>query len=106
MPQLDLKYSASLNLDVTELFSVVEKTLIQLDGSAGHCKCRAYPSDQYQHTHILCQVSILNKPHRDESFMQECLLQLEKVIAQFIPKGCHYAVELKFSSEYYSTHLN
>jgi hypothetical protein len=103
MPQLDLKYSASLNLDTQAIFKAVEAVLQNQDSSAGECKCRAYPAKEALHTHVLLQVAVLRKPHRDHAFMQSWQVSLTSLLAGYVPVECHYAVELSFASDYYST---
>lgn len=106
MPQLDLKYSADLNLNPTAIFTAMESTIQSLDDSAGICMSRAYPATDYLHQHVYCHVSVLNKAHRDDAFMKRLYENLTHTLATFIPKQCHYAIELEFCSAYYSTLKN
>ena len=103
MPQLDLKYSADLPLNPKAIFIAMEAAIQSLDESAGICKSRAYPATDYLHRHIYCQVSVLNKPHRDEVFMTLLHKKLLETLTAFIPDECYYAVELTFTSNYYAT---
>lgn len=103
MPQLDLKYSADLELNPTVIFTAMEAAIQSFDSSAGICKSRAYPATDYLHQQIYCEISVLNKPHRDDTFMQELHQKLIETLERYIPKNCHYAVKLDFSGGYYAT---
>ncbi len=103
MPQIDLKYSGNLNIDVEKLFHGVEFVIHESDGSAGDCKARAYPAKAYVHDHVLLEVTLLKKPHRDDVFMKSLRDKVEAVLVTFLPKGCYYAIELRFAGEYYLT---
>jgi hypothetical protein len=103
MPQLDLKYSNDLTIDTKKLFFEIEQAISQQDNGAGMCKCRAYPTEQFHHSHILCQISVLPKAHRNEQFMQTLLKEIKGIVKNYTPDGCYYAVELLFSSRYYIT---
>ncbi len=104
MPQVELKFSNDITLDVRKIFKSIEQEINKLDDSAGACKSRAYPIAHFLHTHVLMSVSVLQKPHRDELFMNTCLKQLEAILEATVPNGCYYAVDLFFSGNYYSTH--
>ena len=102
MPQLELKYSADLALDPTAIFTAMESTIQSLDTSAGICKSRAYPANEYLHSHAYCHINVLKKPHRNTAFMQQLHEALIEVLKNHIPKGSYYAVELDFSSTHYA----
>lgn len=61
MPQVDLKFSSDINLDITLIFDTIEKVINQLDKTAGVCKSRAYPVPYYKHTHVLISIGLLKK---------------------------------------------
>lgn len=103
MPQVDIKYSSDLQVDIKKLFQDVENIINELDSSAGVCKSRAYPAMDYLHTHFYLRVALLRKPHRGKIFMEECLKRIKHNIEQTLPSGCYYSIELVFSSEYYVT---
>ncbi|ABS76638.1 hypothetical protein [Coxiella burnetii] len=103
MPQIDLKYSNDLKLEIPELFQSIEEAINKIDHTAGACKSRAYPSPVYLHTHFYLRIAMLKKPYRDENFMNKCLKRIEEMVKPILPEGCYYSVELVFSSEYYFT---
>lgn len=103
MPQIDLKYSSDLSLDVDTIFEAIEQVINQSDSSAGACKSRAYPAVSYKHTHVLVEVALLRKPHRDEAFTQGLLIQLQQAVAQYFPKDCWFALDLCYAGNYYVT---
>ena len=50
------------------MFTAIEHTILAHDSSSGDCKCRSYPAEASNHTHLLIEISMLTKPHRDEAF--------------------------------------
>lgn len=103
MPQVDLKYSNDIKINDSDLFQAVEQCINELDDGAGCCKCRAYPSSSYLHSHVFLTVSIIDKPHRDEDFMRELLQSLRDLGKSFISTEYHFSVEVKFLSQYYES---
>ena len=101
MPQVSLFYSNDISLEKKPLFKAIETTISQLDSGAGACKSRAYPCQEYQHSHILLEVLLMKKPHRDKAFMASCLKKIETAVSSYIPTGCYYSIAVDFLSEYY-----
>lgn len=103
MPQIDLKYSNNLSLDIKSTVQAIEKLINTTDELSGECKCRAYPATDYLHSHCFLQVMILKKPHRDDAFMKAMLHQLTELLKQNISEDCTVSIELGFLSDYYSS---
>ena len=103
MPQVNLKYSDSIELNVKKLFNDIETVINKRDGTAGACKSRAYPASAYLHEHVFLVVSFLRKPHRDDVFMKSLREKIESVLISYLPRGCYYSIEMSFSGEYYLT---
>ncbi len=103
MPQIDLKYSVDLTINSRALFEELETAINQFDSSAGACKCRAYPSSEFLHSHCLVHIKILRKAHRTADFIQTLLDKLNSIIRSVLPNGCYCSVELSFCSDYYIT---
>lgn len=103
MPQVDLKYSGALQFDSDRLFEEIEVIINQMDDAAGACKSRAYPADKFLHRHVLLSVMLLDKPHRDEAFMEELQNKLAQILLSLIPQDCYYSVQLCFAPKYYLT---
>ena len=103
MPQIDISYSHDLHLDCHQLFQVLETVIQNQDSTAGACKCRAYPVYDYHHQNMVIHVSLLAKPHRDDSFMTDLLQSLQQGIEPIVPINCYYAVDLHFMGSYYVT---
>lgn len=103
MPQVELKFSKDVTLDIEYIFKSIETEINSFDKSSGACKCRAYPTEQFLHTHVALNIALLRKPHRDKNFMNTLLKKLESILEPAIPSGCFYAVELFFSGDYYLT---
>lgn len=103
MPQADLSYSAQLPIDPTTLLSKVELVIAAHDTTSGDCKGRAHALEVTHHEHILLQVRMLNKPHRDDTFMQTLLTALQTELRALIPTPCILGVELGFLEPHYAS---
>jgi len=103
MPHIELKHSNDLNIDAPKLFADIEQCFNGIDSSAGDCKSRAYPTDQYLHTHVYLHVSLLPKPHRDDEFMHLLIQSLRDCATPYLPTGCWLSIDATFSSPYYLT---
>lgn len=103
MPQAELKFSNDITIDVAHIFKSIDSEISNFDPSAGACKCRAYPATEFLHTHVLLNIRLLRKPHRDEAFMNTLLNKLKSILESAVPNGCSYAVDLSFFSGYYLT---
>lgn len=102
MPQADLKYTADLEFDALALFADIEATIARHDSGAGGVKARAYPATVFQHSNLILEVAILNKPHRDAAFRKALLADLAALMDRYLPSGTERAVELRFSGEDYA----
>ena len=103
MPHADIKCSADLSFDTKATLQRIEAIINDLDPSAGACKGRAYPAEIFHHTHILVEVSLLPKPHRDQAFMQSLSQALEADIKSQLTQACKFSLALNFSDENYVT---
>jgi hypothetical protein len=103
MPHTDLKYSADLNIDPTAILRGIEQVIQSVDPSSGICKGRAYPAQIFHHTHILINVSLLPKPHRDAEFTQNLLGKLERQIKSHITQNCQFSLAVLYSDDGYIT---
>lgn len=103
MPHVEVRYSEDLNLRVVELFTKIEQLINETDASSGECKSRAYKTNEFLHTHLYMQVSLLKKDHRDNAFMLNLRNQLIQLVSAELPSGCCLSVEMNFSSELYYT---
>lgn len=103
MPQADFRYSPDIQIDAEKLLSDVELLILRHDQGAGACKGRAYRADLAHHSHALLSVMVLNKPHRDNAFMNALLQDLTALLDDYLPSGTERAVSLSFSSGFYST---
>ena len=103
MPHAEIKFSSDLQINFKELFSAIETTINEHDSSAGVCKCRAYPSQIYLHTHILVTVSMLTKSHRDEVFTKKLSDDLETEIKKHLKQDCYFSFLLEYNPTQYVT---
>ncbi|NIZ13663.1 hypothetical protein [Phaeobacter sp. HF9A] len=101
MPQADLYYSADLALDGARLLATVETVIQTSDSSAGACKGRAFAVEVTHHRHVLLQVALLEKPHRDSAFLTALQNELARQIAPQLPESCGLGIELRFLSPQY-----
>ncbi len=103
MPQCDVFYSRDIQIDFSALFRAIEARLNEQDASAKLCKSRAVMADACLHASVSIRIALLQKPHRDKAFMQQCLANMKATVAPFIPSGIYYAIEVVFSGEHYLT---
>ncbi len=106
MPHADLKYSANLTVDAPAILAKIEAVIQSHDSGAGECKGRAYPADLFHHTHMLVDIAMLNKPHRDAAFMAPLMADLEAAIKAMIPQKCYFSLGIKLSDDYYVTNTH
>ena len=103
MPHAELKYSSDLEIDAKAILAEIEAAILEHDSGAGACKGRAYPADQFHHTHIAINVALLTKPHRDEAFSKALLADLETRIKAQLPQPCEFSLGLSYSTPFYVT---
>ncbi len=103
MPHLEINYSEDIKVDVNKLFESIEKTIQTFDPSSGDCKSRATTIKCFRHSHILVNLWLLTKPHRDQAFSQ-CLLDVvQQIIQKHIPSNCHLSLQLYYRDANYRT---
>lgn len=103
MPQVDIKYTNGLAVDIPGLLSEIQAAINEWDPKAGVCKCRVYKADCYQNENVLVNIAVLKKPHRDAEFMQALLKRIDSILSHQIPTHCYGSVQLHFLSDYYVT---
>ena len=103
MPHAELKHSSDLDFDAQAIFKTIEDTINDHDSGSGECKCRAYPSDSFHHSHLLVEVSLLPKPHRDEAFTAALLADLEQAIKAHLKQRCYFSLLVAYSLKSYVT---
>lgn len=106
MPNLDLKYSADLYIDTKKLFKAVEDTVKKHDAGTGACKARAYPSQQFQHTHCYMEIALLTKDSRDDAWTQKLIDDLEELLKGELEKAADgkqtaWGVNISYASPYF-----
>lgn len=103
MPQANLSYSAHLTLDAPAILARTEEVIKAADAGAGTCKGRAYPLAQTHHDHVFLHIRVLDKPHRDATFMKALLAELHGALDPMIGTPCAFSIELGFQSPYGSS---
>lgn len=103
MPHAEIKFSSDLDLDTQAMLTEIEALILRHDDGAGACKGRAYPTDLFHHSHVNISVSLLVKPHRDRSFSQALLADLDKTLSEMLPGACEFSLGLQYSTEFYVT---
>ncbi|MCX7566707.1 hypothetical protein OS189_10175 [Sulfitobacter sp. F26169L] len=103
MPQADLSYSSEIQLDPRTILATIESVIASHDDTAGACKGRAHPLAQTHHKHVLLRVRLLDKPHRDEAFMQRLTDALGNAITPLIPPPAVLGIELGFLERNYAS---
>lgn len=105
MPHADLKYSPDLSIDAADLLRRVEEVLQAHDPGSGDCKGRAYPAAVAHHDHLLLEVSMLPKAHRDDAFLDALQTDLAAALRPALPRPCWLSIELRFSGRHYLTEM-
>ena len=103
MPHAELKYSADLQIDAAHVLHLIDERINAHDPKAGACKGRAYPAREYHHTHMLVEVSMLTKPHRDAAFTQRVRDDLEAAIKGCLKQRCYFSLAIQYSDAHYIT---
>ncbi len=103
MPHAELKFSSDLNLDTEALLRDVERVILSHDAGSGECKGRAYPTDNFHHSHCLLNVSMLSKTHRNSAFTKALLRDLEAKMGQHLHQRCFLSLGIQYSDENYIT---
>lgn len=103
MPHLEIKYSADIDFDIEVLFDQIESAINQLDPSAGVCKSRAYPAKSYKYSHVMIEVWLLPKQHRNHVFTQALLKELKDRVKKQIINDCYVSVQLYYRDINYTT---
>ncbi|MGH1577147.1 hypothetical protein [Planktotalea sp.] len=103
MPHAELKYSSTLNLDAARILARIEQIIQSHDAGSGECKGRAYPCEVTHHNHVLIEIGLLPKAHRDETFMKALLNDLKRSLVPLMPDDVFFSLSLTFSSTHYVT---
>ncbi len=103
MPHLDLKYSADLDIDAAAMLRGVEAIIQRHDAGSGACKGRAYPAPVSHHTHLIAELSLLPKVHRDAAFMEALRDDIADFLRGHLPRPCAFSLDLGFSGPHYLT---
>lgn len=105
MPHADLKYTCDLDFDAKGMLAAIEATIQLHDAGSGECKGRAYPADVFHHSHLIVEVSLLPKAHRDQVFLDALGAALEACIKSFLSQPCQFSLALNFSGGAYITNV-
>lgn len=103
MPHAELKYSNDLTLDAPAILASIEAVIQNHDSGSGDCKGRAYPAFEFHHTHVIVEISMLPKAHRDKAFMVALSVDLEEAIKAQLSDPCFFSLMISLSSENYLT---
>ena len=103
MPHAELKYSSDLDIDAPGILRAIEERINVHDTKAGACKGRAYKAEDFHHTHLLVEVSMLTKPHRDDAFTIKVRDDLERAIKACLSQRCYFSLAINYSDPFYVT---
>lgn len=103
MPHAELKYSADLEIDSAALLAGIEAIIQRHDAGSGDCKGRAYPAPVSHHRHMIVEVSLLPKAHRDKAFMDALRQDLAAYLEGEMPRPAWLSLNLSFSGDQYHT---
>ncbi|MDG2340231.1 MAG: hypothetical protein P8L32_03420 [Paracoccaceae bacterium] len=103
MPHAELKYSADLEIDAEHVLRLIEERINMHDPKAGACKGRAYPAAIFHRTHLLVEIGMLTKPHRDAAFVRKVRDDIESAVKACLSQRCFFSLAITFSDEHYIT---
>jgi hypothetical protein len=106
MPHAELKCSSDFRVNAVAISTDIEQTILRHDARSGDCKGRAYPTDQYHHSHLILKISMLPKPHRDETFTAALMQDLEQLVKARIPQSCGFSFALEYNRAAYVTNFH
>jgi hypothetical protein len=103
MPHAELKFSNDLAIDAPAILASIEAVIQNHDAGSGDCKGRAYPAAEFHHTHLIAEISMLPKAHRDAAFMKALTSGLEATIKSHLTQPCFFSLMISFSLQNYVT---
>ena len=103
MPHADLKYSPDLSFDPQAMFAAIDHTILAHDSASGDCKCRSYPAEASNHTHLLTEISMLTKPHRDANFTRTLRDAVAAAVKNHLQQSCYTSLAITYSDAMYLT---
>ena len=103
MPHADLKYSPDLSFDPQAMFTAIEHTILGHDSGSGDCKCRSYQAEASNHTHLLIEISMLSKLHRDEAFSLSLRDAIAAAVKRHLKQSCYISLAITYSDAMYLT---
>ena len=103
MPHADLKYSPDLSFDPQAMFEAIKQTILAYDSGSGDCKCRSYPAEAGNHTHLLIEISMLSKPHRDAGFTRAQRDTIAAAVKKQLQQSCYISLAVIYSDAMYLT---
>ncbi len=104
MPQAELNYTANIHLNAEEVLVEIERVISNFDPNAGACKGRAFKVSEYNHSHILLNLAVMPRPHRNSEWIDRLGNLLEQTLYEHIQEPCHLAIEIRFLSENYRSY--
>ena len=103
MPHADIKYSPNLQFEPQKVFAAIEDTINARHSGAGNCKCKSYPAKNSNHTHLLIEVSMLTKPHRNHDFTNSLRDAIETAVKVHLHQRCYFSLSITFTDDLYLT---
>lgn len=103
MPHAQIKYTADMTLDTSAMLELIQTTIANHDAGAGICKGRASRIEDYKHTHVIINVTMLPKAHRDAEFMNTLLADMSAGLRAIVDQPCAFSLEIGFNGPYYVT---
>tara|TARA_B110000093_G_scaffold129644_1_gene138554 strand:- start:227 stop:532 length:306 start_codon:yes stop_codon:yes gene_type:complete len=86
------KILAQLAIEPQKVFAAIEDTINAHDSDAGYSKCRSYPAKNSNHTHLLIEVSMLTKPHRNHDFTIALRDAIETAVKVHLHQRCYFSL--------------
>lgn len=103
MPHADIKYSPNFQFEPQKVFAAIEDTINARHSGAGNCKYKSYPAKNSNHTHLLIEVSMLTKPHRNHDFTIALRDAIETAVKVHLHQRCYFSLSITFTDDLYLT---
>ncbi|MDO7616717.1 MAG: hypothetical protein MUQ81_00705, partial [Planktomarina temperata] len=62
-----------------------------------------YPAEASNHTHLLIEISMLTKPHRDEAFTRNLRDAIAAAVKHHLTQSCYISLAITYSDAMYLT---
>ena len=85
------------------MFATIEHIILAHDSASGDCKCRIYPAEASNQTHLLIEISMLTKTHRDANFTRALRDAVAAAVKNHLQQSCYISLAITYLDAMYLT---